>query len=197
MIELFAATGILIVAAITPGPNNVFVMTAAIQGGVLHAFRTMSAIIVGSLILLVLVRLGLDSVSQHVPLFTSTVTLFGSIYLGWMGCVLIKPRLKPAKSLVSGPHKSYLGLSLFQLLNPKGWVLVSVFLAASEQAQLTVLVTILIVVTFGCLSVWALAGLALSRLYETSRGRLWIDRLMGTALIIFSVLLAMQSVFHS
>jgi threonine/homoserine/homoserine lactone efflux protein len=111
--------------------------------------------------------------------------------------VLLKPHPEKPKSDISAPQGSYLGLTLFQLLNPKGWVLVSVFLAASGHAQLTILVSILIVVTFGCLSVWAFAGFALSRLYDTTSGRLWIDRLMGTALIIFSALLAFQTVFHS
>ena len=82
---------------------------------------------------------------------------------------------------------------LFQLLNPKAWVLMSVFLAASGQAQAVTLVLILIVVISGCLAVWALAGFALSRLYETPRRRLWIDRVMGLALLIFSALLALQS----
>jgi len=197
MNDLLAATGVLFVAAITPGPNNVFVMTAAIQGGILSAFRTMGAIIAGSLVLLLLVRFGLDVISKDVPLLTPAIALLGSIYLGWLGFAQIKQHPEMPKSKLKAPQSSYLWLVIFQLLNPKGWVLIGVFLAAGAHADIGTLVTILIVVTFGCLFIWALAGKALSKFYDTAIGRLWIDRLMGTALMIFALLLMLQTALQS
>ncbi|MEP3279287.1 MAG: LysE family translocator [Stappiaceae bacterium] len=193
MIELAPAVGLLVVAAITPGPNNVFVMTAAMQGGIAQAFKTIIAIISGSLVLFVAAYVGLDTIDQRVPYFRAAIGLLGSLYLGWLGISLMRSVTHNSRADGKTVQRSSLGLALFQLLNPKGWVLVSVFLAAGGQIQVLTLVLIFSAVISGCLFTWALAGFALSNLYATSRGRRWIDWTMGLALLLFSTLLALQS----
>lgn len=192
MISLAPLVGLLIVAAVTPGPNNVMVMTAAMQGGWTAAMKTLFAIVSGSLLLFFLIRSGLDAVSLNIPLFASAIAIAGAVYLAWLGLSLM--RLAALKSQRSGKIHlmSAMGVAGFQLINPKGWVLMSVFVAGSAETSAVLLIAILVVVFVSCLTLWALAGVALSSFYANSTIRFWVDRAMGAFLLIFSVLLAAQ-----
>ena len=192
MMSLVPLVGLLIVAAITPGPNNVMVMTAAMQGGWTTAMKTMFAIVAGSLILFFLIRLGLDAVNLKLPQFVPAIAIAGATYLAWVGVALM--RFGPSKLQTPGKTHSMsaIGAALFQLINPKAWVLMSTFAAGSAQSPATVLIAILIVVFGSCLSIWALAGVALSSFYARPAARLWVDRAMGASLLIFSALLSAQ-----
>lgn len=192
MISLAPLVGLLIVAAVTPGPNNVMVMTAAMKGGWTAAMKTLFAIVSGSLLLFFLIRSGLDAVSLNIPLFASAIAIAGAVYLAWLGLSLM--RLAALKSQRSGEihSMSAMGVAGFQLINPKGWVLMSVFVAGSAETSAVLLIAILVVVFVSCLTLWALAGVALSSFYANSTIRFWVDRAMGAFLLIFSVLLAAQ-----
>lgn len=196
MISLAPVVGLLLVAAITPGPNNFLVMTAAMQGGWPAAVKTVAAIVVGSLILFCLIKLGLNAAGPEFPLLGPVTAIAGAGYLMWLGFSLMQ--IMPHKSQPSRAigSMSTTGLIVFQLLNPKAWVLMSVFVAgsASSPSSDLLLVTILVVVVSTCLFLWAVAGVALSSYYAQDKPRRWIDRVMGASLLIFSAILVAQQI---
>ena len=57
MYRLFAVCGLLCVAAITPGPNNLVVLRASSQGGIRAALPAIAGIVLGGLLLLAWRRL--------------------------------------------------------------------------------------------------------------------------------------------
>jgi hypothetical protein len=56
-------TGVLVIAAITPGPNNFMVMEASARGGAAAAGSVVLGVVLGSLGLLSLVSVGVGSLS--------------------------------------------------------------------------------------------------------------------------------------
>jgi threonine/homoserine/homoserine lactone efflux protein len=155
-----------------------------------------TAIVVGSLILFCLIKFGLDAISLEFPLFGSMISIAGAVYLMWLGLSLMQVLPQKSKRTREMRSMSTTGIVLFQLLNPKGWVLMSVFVAGSAESSSSdlLLVTILVVVVSTCMSLWALAGVAISSFYARRTPRQWIDGVMGASLLIFSGVLVTQQI---
>ena len=192
MNTLAPAIGLLLVAAITPGPNNILIMNAALQGGWRSAARTLLEILAGSLTLFLLANLGLSVVTDQLPFLVTGIVVAGASYLAWMGLALVIST--PGASGTDGPPNltSPISVATFQLLNPKGWVLTSVFLAASAGSSLFVLVFVLLMTLTACLSAWAFAGFALTSAYQNPATRRRIDLGLGGALVLFALLLTVE-----
>ena len=194
MSALAPAIGVLIVAAITPGPNNFLVLNAAMRGGLKAATRIGVAIITGSLVLFTLFLIGFDTLDARFPALRQIAAAAGAAYLAWLGLSLARAARSELPEEPKSEPISATGTAFFQLLNPKGWVLMAVFTATGAEVPPALLAGSLIVVLVSCLSLWALAGHALTSLYAKPGPRVWIDRAMGLALVIFALLIAGQAV---
>lgn len=195
MEQLFAVAGFLIVAAITPGPNNFIVLTAARHGGLTAAFPAMLGVIGGSLVLLALVWSGAQIAFERLPSLSPTLAIMGACYVGGLGVILIRQASRQDGSdcprLTAGLPKTTLGLAVFQLLNPKAWALVATATAAASNTSFgfLVLATLLILICGACLSLWASVGSAIAGFLQDDRSRRWFDRAMGLLLIASAALL--------
>ncbi len=194
MNTLGPAIGLLVVAAITPGPNNILMMNATLQGGWQTAAKILFAILTGSLALFTLVNLGLSLASDQFPILAKGAVVIGAFYLAWTGLTLMI--FTPSNSRTDGLFSltSLISIATFQLINPKGWVLMSVFLAASAGNSLFVLSFILLVTLAVCLSAWAFAGFALKSAYQNPVTRHRIDFCLGGTLLLFAILIAIQNI---
>lgn len=198
--EAFVAVGLIVlVAAITPGPNNFIVLSAAMKGRSSQVVQAILFIILGTLVLLLMVWAGAGELFALHPLLRPALTVAGGGYLCWMGLRLIRaagtgndPQAQTS-ALPSGP-----GIALFQLMNPKAWVLVVTAFAAlpGELGPLEALIGLLLifpVITGSCLTLWALAGQLLSSVIGAGQGAVWFDRAMGGLLSLSALSLMMSA----
>ena len=86
---LLSITIIALVGTITPGPNNIIVMTIAARSGLQHALKAISAVIAGSMLVILLVWAGLGLIINQRPVIQTAILLAGLAYLFWMGLNLI------------------------------------------------------------------------------------------------------------
>ena len=179
-------TGVLVIAAITPGPNNFIVMEASARGGATAAGSVVLGIVLGSLGLLSLVSVGVGSLIHAYPLLSLVLSVIGGAYLTWLGASLIFRRTGTRASDDShGMPTSLWGVAMFQLLNPKAWMLIMTAVAAMDgTGSVPGLAALIAVISSGCLSIWALAGTASSRWLARPRARLWFERTMGALLLV-------------
>ena len=179
--------GLLFAAAITPGPNNFIVLERAAHSGVTAAIGPILGVIAGSLLLLALVWFGISLVESAIPRFELFIAVTGSAYLAWIGAVLA---FKSGKGLDASPRlpTSTGAVTIFQLANPKAWVLVTTAAAAvAAHGNVLVLAALISVISLICLSLWSGLGAALAKSLQRSRNRVLFDRVMG-ALLMFSAL---------
>lgn len=73
-----------------PGPNSVFVLSAASMGGVGAGYRAAAGIFVGDAILIVLAAMGAASVLYANPTLFMALKYAGAAYLAWIGLGLIR-----------------------------------------------------------------------------------------------------------
>jgi threonine/homoserine/homoserine lactone efflux protein len=184
--SLLPVIGLLFVAAITPGPNNVLVMDASARRGRVAASAVVLGVVLGSLLLLGLLSLGAGRALQTFPGLRATLCIGGGAYLAWLGVALIA---RGAGNSDQQAHRrvpaSVWGVAAFQLLNPKAWLLITTALAAMPEVGgvlgLAALITLL---SSLCLSAWAVAGSTASRWLALPGVRLWFDRSMGGLLAL-------------
>ena len=134
MDRLLTLCGLLCVAAITPGPNNLVVLRAVGHAGIRGAVPAIISIVLGGLLLLGVMALGTGAVFAAHPSLRRWIGAVGSLYLVWLGMSLCAGGIAPPKtgtaSCESPLPARTLGLIGFQFLNPKSWVMVLTVLAA-------------------------------------------------------------------
>lgn len=190
MSPLFAISGLLLVAAITPGPNNLVVMHAAMPG-VRRALPAIAGVLLGGVAMLALVDIGLGTLLIHWPMLRLLTATGGAAYLAWLGWTLARAagNTRGDTPLPSG----LAGLFGFQFLNPKAWVMLLTVTAAlpapGPWPAFAQLAPLFVVISGLCLLIWAVAGHALARHVARSSTRAWIDRALGALLLASALLL--------
>lgn len=168
-------------AMITPGPNNVLVVNAAATGDRAATFGVISSVVAGSIAMLAVAQAGLGALIATSPALHLALKLISSFVLLWLGIAMMLTASQASKLQRANPIGP-LGVLGLQFVNPKGWALifaVAVFDVAPPRAFL-----IVGVVSFACLAVWAIIGMALRQLMFKSRQRRIFAVAMGGVLAI-------------
>lgn len=197
-------SGLILVAAITPGPNNLLVLQLAGERGVRSALPAIAGIVVGGLVMFALAQLGLGALAaRHIWLQIVTVAC-GAIYLAILGLLLVYRSffaVSVGASSEPGAPKGALPLFAFQFANPKAWVLVLTVSAAarciglcSAQPTEPMLVLLFIAIPGACLLAWAALGQGAARIMQDRLTRARFDRVMGLLLIVSAASLALGNI---
>lgn len=193
MHDLTAIAGLLLAAAITPGPNNLVVLREAGRAGLPGAMPAIAGIVLGGLTLLVVVAGGAGSVLARHGALRTTLTIAGGLYMAWLGLsLLITTRRGAAASAGMALPAGGWGLFGFQFVNPKGWAMVLTVVAAWPAAHLAdylPLVVLFTLIPLACLLIWAGGGRLLASRLACLRFRRRVDLAMGGLLLISAVLL--------
>ena len=183
MSSFLPVIGILVAAAITPGPNNTIVMEAGARAGFGAALRLMLAVVGGSLLLLLLVRLGVGDAVQTWPALERVLGIAGGGYLAWLGLALVlRGSDQRTDARQTALPLTVPGAAGFQLLNPKAWILVTTADAAMPRDGVLALAILMALVTTACLALWAAAGAASARVLVRPGRLRAFDRAMGALL---------------
>lgn len=185
MSSLAAVLMVLIVGAITPGPNTFMVMQAGASRGLVAAGATMFGVLLGSFALLAIAWSSIGLVATAFPAFTLVLGLCGSGYLGWLGVLLVRGEGNGGSAVTPSLPSSTLGVALFQMVNPKAWLLIATAIAAmpSNAGGAVTLAVLMVCVTGLCLGPWAIAGAWLSQLLMRADARRRFDMAMGLLLL--------------
>lgn len=193
MHDLTAIAGLLLAAALTPGPNNLVVLREAGRGGVRGALPAIGGMVLGGLVLLGVIAAGAGGALARCPALRIALAVAGGVYMGWLGLgLLAAARREPtAPARVRLPAGGW-GLFGFQFLNPKGWTMVLTAVAAWPALRLAdylPLVLLFTVIPLACLLLWAIGGRLLATRLTGARFRRRTDAAMGLLLLASAALL--------
>ena len=180
--------GLILIAAITPGPNNLMVLQLAGARGMKSALPAIAGIVAGGLVLIGLAQVGLDTVMSRHPWLEGGIVVVGAVYLGVLGLRLVYrsfDTVEAASISVSVVPPGAPALFVMQFANPKAWVLVLTVSAAARGAGSPPLVLPLLfaVISSASLLAWAVLGREAARILQSRLARARFDRLMGMLLI--------------
>ena len=192
-------SGLILIAAITPGPNNLMVLQLAGARGVKSAMPAIAGIVAGGLVLIGLSQIGLETVASRYPWLDYVFVAVGVVYLGALGLRLVYRSFGPPETQSESVAVAPLGapaLFVLQFANPKAWVLVLTVSAAARAAASTrfALPLLFVVISTASLLAWAVLGHLAARILQGGLARARFDRVMGALLIASAGSLALGKI---
>ena len=166
--ELFAAFVVFAVATlITPGPNNVMLMTSGVNYGFRRTLPHVLGVDVGFGFMVAVVGVGLGAIFAAVPMLYTVLKFVAVAYLLYLAWKIATAGA--VKEGGTGRPFSFLQAAAFQWVNPKGWIMaigaVTTY-AAIAAFPFNILLMVVVFVGFGLISsfTWLLFGTGLRRI---------------------------------
>ncbi len=159
----FALISFYFVMFVTPGPNNVMLFASGVKYGFKKTIPHIFGIPLGHFFQISLISMGLGFVFQTYPIAQQILKVLGCLYLFFLAYRMFGS-LSIKESKETGRPLRFYEAALFQILNPKAWVVaitaVSVFFPKDESflTGLFFLAGIAPLVNLPSISVWVLFG---------------------------------------
>jgi len=167
-IEIFAAlVAFAFVSAVTPGPNNLMLLSSAVNFGFRRSVPHMLGITIGFTALVLAVGAGMGSILATLPWLYVALKIGGGLYLLYLAWkIAISRSIDDGDS--QGRPLTFLEAAAFQVVNPKGWVMAVTAVAAYTDPARYWPTMLIVTGIFGAFVLpvsllWAGAGLALRR----------------------------------
>jgi len=186
-ILLFAAS-----TTITPGPNNIMIMTSGLNYGVKSSMPHLLGICFGFPLMVVLVGLGFSIVFEMYPIFHQIIKVVGVAYLLYLAWLVASASPTSLEGNKSKPL-SFIKAALFQWVNPKAWVMatsaVSAYTSISSDifSQVLFIAFAFFIVAFPCVGIWLVFGAGLKRYLKSAKHQK-VFNLSMALLLVASVL---------
>ena len=187
---LSALIGFAVVSSVTPGPNNLMLMTSGANFGFRRTIPHMAGISLGFGFMLVLVGIGLAQVFERWPV-TLLILKIGSVayllYLAWK----ITKAGTPGDSEAAAKPFTFLQAAAFQWVNPKAWAMalsaISLYADSNNLFSIILVALIFLAVNFPNVSLWAFAGTKVQA-FLSNQQRLHMFNWTMAILLVASVL---------
>ncbi len=198
MEHLFAVALFAISSSVTPGPNNIMVMTSGVNFGVRQSLPLLSGICIGFTVMLLLVGVGLSALFEWFPPLHFIIKCVGVAYLLYLAVKIARSEGGVGTNEQSNPL-SFMNGALFQWVNAKAWVVatgaIAAFTSSGESflGQNLMIAMTFFVVSFPCVGVWLVFGSVLRRVLNSHESRRWFNYAMA-GLLVLSVLPVLQEI---
>jgi len=184
----FALVSFYFVMFVTPGPNNIMLFASGIKYGFKKTIPHILGIPLGHFIQISLVAAGLGFVFQTYPMVQQVLKIIGCLYLFFLAYRMFGS-LNMKESKETGRPLKFYEAALFQILNPKAWVIaitaVSVFFPKDESfiTGLLFLTCIAPIVNLPSISIWVLFGSSIRVLISNPTVKKTIEVILAVLLV--------------
>lgn len=185
---------------ITPGPNNVMIMSSGVNYGVRASMPHFLGICIGFPIMVLLVGFGFGLVFERFPNLHQLIKVLGVAYLLWLAWHIASAAPKAIKEGHKKPF-SFWQAVLFQWVNAKAWMMASGAVAAYTTVTGNQLIEVLLItlafllMSFPCVGVWLLFGSFLKRVLTRPLFQRIFNITMGVILVA-SVIPVLIELWH-
>lgn len=189
--KLLPLFGYVFASTITPGPNNLMLAASGRRFGYRRTLPHLAGVMLGFTVLQLACLVGLGELVSGSTGLAFTLKLFASVYLVYLMAQLAAPPT-PEGELETGSPLSPAQAALFQMINPKAWIMALTSVALLSKVSLSliekglVLFLAFLVIGVSCNHVWLLSGITVRRYLASTRGR-WIFTLAIGALTIYAI----------
>ncbi|TCS38858.1 LysE family translocator [Reinekea marinisedimentorum] len=177
------------VSSITPGPNNIMLMTSGANFGVRSSLPHLLGVGLGFAFMMLLVGVGVMSLLQSIPAGLQVLQAGCVLYLLYLAFKIARSSNALEAQKAKQPM-SFVQAALFQWVNPKSWsmALTAISLYAPGQNLHTIVLVALIfcMVNVPSCGVWVLMGQSLTG-WLAKPGRLRLFNLGMASLLVVSL----------
>ncbi len=191
---LLALTSFAFVSSITPGPNNIMLMTSGANFGFKRTIPHLLGVGIGFMIMIVLVGVGIMQIFQLFPITYQILKVFSIVYLLYLAYRIATSAKLKTDDVEAKKPLTFLQAALFQWVNPKAWTiaLMAITLYAPSQEFHLVLIIALVfgLVNIPCVFSWVYLGKSMNRFLKNQRN-LHIFNIVMAILLVLSVVLVL------
>jgi len=170
---LISITSFTLAGVLTPGPNNIMLLSSGLTFGYKNTIPHILGIILGFTLMVVCVGLGIGALFEMYPFIFSILKYLGISYLFWMAWHIASSKggISTKGSSKDKPF-TFLQAAIFQWVNPKAWVMAitstATFTTSAEHAFVQVLIIAFIFLLSGVIScnTWTLGGVYIKKLIK-------------------------------
>ena len=174
---------------ITPGPNNVMIMSSGVNYGIKQSVPHWLGICFGFPLMVLLVGLGFGVIFDRYPHLHQLIKIAGTVYLIWLAWRIASARPETIATGKSKPF-TFLQAALFQWVNGKAWVMASGAVAAFTSVtgvywfQVVMITLAFLVMAFPCVGVWLVFGAGLRKVLTKPLFQRIFNIFMGSILLL-------------
>ncbi len=191
-----------LVSTVTPGPNNIMLMSSGLNYGIRRSLPHFLGVCIGFPLMVVAVGLGLGGLFNQFPEIHGIIKLLGVSYLLYMAYRLAISQTKFRSDNTDRPLHFWEAV-LFQWVNPKAWAMTVSALAAFTSVdgdalyQAVSIALTFFSVSFPCVGLWLLSGASLKRWLTKPRYQQTFNCVMAILLIASVVPMLQESMLTS
>lgn len=179
-----------LVSSITPGPNNLMLMTSGANFGFRRTVPHMLGVALGFTFMVLLVGIGLVQVFEAFPVSYTLLKVVSLVYLTYLAWRIATAVPATGGNAESGIPLTFIQAALFQWVNPKAWTMaltaVSVYSPSQSLTAVAFVAGVFGAVNLPCISFWTSMGQQLQRLLTNPR-RLRMFNISMALLLVGSI----------
>ena len=182
-VVLFAAAN-----TVTPGINNMMIMSSGLNFGIRKSIPHLMGILIGFPLMFIAVGAGFVSVILVVPELHLLIQVVGVLYLLYFAWLIAT-----SADRVDAPTEKVIGFwqaVAIQWVNPKAWIMITGAFAAFTKTdadpflQVLYITSAFVIVGIPTITAWLFCGSLLSRVLKRTESRRVFNRCMAGLLVI-------------
>ena len=182
-------------STVTPGPNNIMILTSGLNYGVKNSIPHLLGICFGFPVMVIVIGFGFSVIFERYPLFNEIIKVLGVVYLLYLAWLIASSSPVSLEGNKSKPL-NFIQAALFQWVNPKAWVVatgaVSAYTTVSGDffAQVIYIALAFLIVAIPSLSVWLIFGVGIKKYLKSPKHQKIFNVSMSLLLVgsVFPVL---------
>jgi threonine/homoserine/homoserine lactone efflux protein len=176
------------VTSITPGPNNIMLLSSGMNYGFRRSIPHMLGIAIGFMLMIFLMGLGLDRIFISYPILHKILRYISIIYMLWLAWKIANST-PMTNDIIKGKPMTFFQAALFQWVNPKAWVMaisaIITYVPVKESLWPLIWVTLIFgIINLPSVGIWALFGTGLRAFLSDKKHLRIFNYLMATLLVL-------------
>jgi len=185
-----ALTAFAFVSTITPGPNNLMLLSSGANFGFQRTIPHMLGVGLGFVFMLILVGIGLIKAFEIYPMSKEILKAASIVYLTYLAFKISTATTPLAETKLKPSPLTFIQAAMFQWVNPKAWTMaltaISVYSPDRNMETIATIGLIFGLVNLPSVSLWTILGLKLQR-WLTNHERLRIFNYTMAAMLLCSL----------
>jgi threonine/homoserine/homoserine lactone efflux protein len=190
--HLLALSGFALIGSITPGPNNIMLMTSGANVGFYRTIPHMLGIIIGFTLMVIVVGLGMIQLLKANPMLETTLQWACLAYLLYLAYKIATSHNVKNDNAIYKPM-GIVAAASFQWINPKGWSMalsaITIYSAGINSLYAVYIIAAIYCVVYipsACL--WVFAGQKMQKTLSNPNNLKYFNYSMASLLIISMLL---------
>ncbi len=190
--ELYIAILVFAVSTtITPGPNNIMIMSSGLNFGLKRSLPHLMGIGLGFPLMVAGVGLGFGAIFERFPVIHEVIKVLGVLYLIYLAYLVAT---SAPKSLDNDTNETkpltFIQAALFQWINPKAWVMATGAVAAYTTQDASIMLQVMfislafLIAGVPCVGMWLVCGTWLKRFLKEVKYQRLFNLTMALLLIV-------------